>query len=45
MKDVSYLLSSKFIFESGKRHCVDVILSDNPDKVIISVGGGTDEWN
>lgn len=45
VKDVSYLLSSKFIFESGKRHCVDVILSDNPDKVIISVGGGTDEWN
>ena len=45
VKDVSYLVSSKFVFESGKRHCVDVILSDNPDKVIINVGGGIDEWN
>lgn len=45
IKDVSYLVSSKFIFEAGVRHSVDVVLSDNPDKVVINVGGGIDEWN
>ena len=45
IKDVSYLVSSKFIFEAGVRHSVDVVLSDNPDKVIINVGGGIEEWN
>lgn len=44
-KDVSYLVSAKFIFESGMRHKVDVILSDNPDKVVINVGGGIEDWN
>lgn len=45
INDVSYLVSSKFIFEAGVRHSVDVVLSDNPDKVVINVGGGIDEWN
>ena len=45
IKDVSYLVSSKFIFEAGVRHSVDVVLSNNPDKVVINVGGGIDEWN
>ena len=45
IKDVSYLVSSKFIFESGVRHTLDVVLSNNPDKVVINVGGGIDEWN
>ncbi|MGN0191565.1 MAG: fimbrillin family protein, partial [Candidatus Cryptobacteroides sp.] len=45
MKDVSYLVSSKFIFEAGVRHTVDVVIANNPDKVVINVGGGIDEWN
>lgn len=44
-KDVSYLVSSKFIFQGGMRHSVNIILSDNPDKVIINIGGGIDDWN
>lgn len=44
-KDVSYLVSAKFIFEAGMRHRVNVILSDNPDKVVINVGGGIEDWN
>ena len=43
--DVSYLLSSKFIFGSGMRHSLDIVLSDNPDKVLISIGGGVIDWN
>ena len=45
VKDVSYLLSSKFIFGSGMRHSLDIVLSDNPDKVLISIGGGVIDWN
>ncbi|MGN0202555.1 MAG: fimbrillin family protein [Candidatus Cryptobacteroides sp.] len=43
--DVSYLLSSKFIFGSGMRHSVDIILSDSPDKVLINIAGGIIDWN
>ena len=45
VKDVSYLLSSKFSFGSGMRHSLDIVLSDNPDKVLISIGGGVIDWN
>ena len=45
VKDVSYLLSSKFVFGSGMRHSLDIVLSDNPDKVLISIGGGVIDWN
>lgn len=45
MKDVSYLLSSKFIFDAGVRHTMNVMISTNPDKAIINIGGGIDEWN
>lgn len=42
---VSYLYSSKFIFESGKRHTLNLTLTSNPDKVIINIGGGINNWN
>lgn len=42
---VSYLYSSKFIFESGKRHTLNLTLSSNPDKVIINIGGDISNWN
>ncbi|MGN1215392.1 MAG: fimbrillin family protein [Candidatus Cryptobacteroides sp.] len=45
VNDVSYLLSSKFIFGSGMRHTVDIILSDSPDKVLINIGGKIIDWN
>ena len=42
---VSYLLSTKFIFESGVRHTMNITLSSNPEKVIINIGGGIEGWN
>lgn len=45
VNDVSYLLSSRFIFGSGMRHTVDIILSDSPDKVLINIGGEIIDWN
>lgn len=43
--DVSYLVSSRFIFESGKRHTLNITLSSDPNKVIINIGGGIEDWN
>ena len=45
VNNVSYLYSSKFIFESGKRHTLNLTLTSNPDKVIINIGGGINNWN
>ena len=45
VNDVSYLISSKFIFESGVRHTMNITLSSDPNKVVINIGGGIDDWN
>lgn len=45
VNNVSYLVSTRFIFESGVRHTMNITLTSNPDKVIINVGGGIGEWN
>ena len=42
---VSYLLSTKFVFEEGVRHTMNITLSSNPEKVIINIGGGIEGWN
>lgn len=43
--DVSYLVESKFNFKSGICHTINLTLSDNPEKVLISIGGEIVGWN
>lgn len=45
MKGVSYLFESKFQFKAGTEHLVNLVISDNPDKVKIEVGGEIQGWN
>ena len=45
MKGVSYLFESKFQFKAGTEHLVNLIISDNPEKVKIDVGGEVQGWN
>lgn len=44
MKGVSYLFESKFQFKPGIEHLVNLIISDNPDKVKIDIGGEIQDW-
>lgn len=44
-KDVSYLVESKFNFKSGVCHTVNFTLSDNPERVLITIGGEIQGWN
>lgn len=45
VNNVSYLVSTRFIFEPGVRHTMNITLTSNPDKVIINIGGGINNWN
>ena len=45
VNNVSYLVSAKFIFESGVRHTLNITLSSDPNKVVINIGGGISGWN
>lgn len=44
MKGVSYIYESKFNFKPGVQHTVSLIISDNPDKVRIEIGGEVVNW-
>lgn len=44
-KNVSYLYESRFDFRSGVSHTLSIILSDNPDRVSIQIGGEVEGWN
>lgn len=44
MKGVSYIFESKFQFKPGTEHLVNLIISDNPDKVKIDIGGEIQDW-
>lgn len=44
MNGVSYLYESKFQFKPGTEHLVNIIISDNPDKVKIDIGGEIQGW-
>lgn len=44
VNNISYLVESKFIFKSGMNHIYKVILSDNPEKVEIEIGGSIQNW-
>lgn len=45
MKGVSYLFESKLQFKSGTEHLVNLVITDNPDKVKIDIGGEIKGWN
>ena len=45
MKGVSYLFESKFQFKPGVEHTVSLVISDNPDKVKIDIGGEVTDWS
>ena len=41
---VSYLFESTVIFKSGMQHDITITLSDNPEKVVIDIGGQVENW-
>ena len=44
MKGVSFLFESKFRFKPGVDHLVNLVITDNPEKVKIEVGGEVENW-
>ncbi len=44
MKGVSYVYESTFQFKPGVEHLVNMVISDNPDKVKIEIGGEIEDW-
>lgn len=44
MNGVSYMYESRFVFKPGVEHLVNLVISDNPDKVRIDVGGEVEDW-
>ena len=44
MKGVSYVFESTFQFKPGVEHLVNMVISDNPDKVKIEIGGEIQDW-
>ena len=45
VNNVSYLVSSRFIFEEGVRHTLNITLNSDPNKILITIGGGIENWN
>lgn len=45
MGNVSYLFESRFVFRSGINHQVSLVITDNPDRVNIEIGGEIENWN
>lgn len=45
VNDVSYLVNSRFIFEEGVRHTINITLNSDPNKILINIGGGIENWN
>ena len=41
---MSYLYESTFVFKAGTDHLLNIVITDNPDKAIIDVGGETKGW-
>ena len=44
MKGVIFLFESKFLFKPGVDHLVNLVITDNPEKVKIEVGGEVEIW-
>lgn len=45
MKQVSYLVESRFVFKAGIQHTVTVVISKNPEQVKIEIGGEIENWD
>ena len=45
VNNVSYLVSSRFVFEEGVRHTLNITLNSDPNKILITIGGGIEDWN
>lgn len=45
MKGVSYMFESKFVFKPGVEHLVNLVITDNPEKVKIDIGGEVENWD
>ena len=44
MKGVSYMYESKFVFKPGVEHLVNLVITNNPDKIKIEIGGEVENW-
>ena len=44
MRGVSYMYESKFVFKPGVEHLVNLVITNNPDKVKIEIGGEVENW-
>ena len=44
-KNVSYLVETRFVFESGVQHTINITLTSDPEKVKIDIGGEIVGWN
>ena len=42
---VSYLYESRFLFKPGVQHNVQLVLSNNPDRIKNQIGGEIQNWN
>lgn len=45
VNEVSYLVSTRMYFESGKRHTINIVMSSDPNKALINIGGKIQDWN
>ena len=43
--NVSYLYEAKFIFKPGVQHNITLVISNNPEKIKIEIGGEIKNWN
>lgn len=44
MNGISYLYESRFVFKPGVEHTVNLVISDNPVRTKISIGGEVKDW-
>lgn len=44
MRGVSYMYESKFVFKPGVEHLVNLVITNNPDKIKIEIGGEVENW-
>lgn len=45
VNEVSYLVSTRMYFESGKKHTINILMSSDPNKALINIGGKIQDWN
>jgi hypothetical protein len=43
--NVSYVFNTRFSFDSGVRHTINITLTSDPNKALINIGGKIDDWN